>query len=162
MGHVGRAGDTATESITIQAPPEEVYEALADVSRMPGWSPELQSVRVPHPGPLVVGDKFSGTNKKGLQIWRTTSKVSVAEPPKVFEIKVTGVGFPVSLWRYEVEPEGTGSKVTMTWVDERSGPRGQAMRVMGLIASGVWNRDKHNSNGMQVTLEALKQELESR
>lgn len=155
------AGDTAVESITIKASPEVVYNAIADVSRMPSWSPELRSVRVPYDGPLKFGDVFAGVNKKGIQIWRTTSKVTVSEPPKVFEIKVTGGRLPVSTWRYEIEAVDGGSRLTVKWIDDRAGFVGDTMRVAGFVASGVWNRDKHNSNGMRVTLEALKKDLES-
>lgn len=156
------AGDTATESITIQASPEAVYNAIADVSRMPSWSPELRSVRVPYEGPLKFGDVFAGVNKKGIQVWRTTSKVTKSEAPKVFEIEVTGLRLPVSTWRYEIEPVAGGSRLTVTWIDNRAGLRGDAMRVMGFAATGVWNRDDHNANGMRITLEALKKELESK
>lgn len=155
------AGDTASESITVHATPEAVYEAVADVSRMPSWSPELRSVRVPYDGPLKFGDVFSGVNAKGIQVWRTTSKVTKSEAPRAFEIEVTGLGLPVSIWRYEIEPGNGGSRLTVTWIDNRAGFRGRVMRVMGFAATGVWNRDNHNANGMRLTLEALKKELEN-
>lgn len=153
-------GDTASESIIIQATPEAVYDAVADVSRMPSWSPELRSVRVPYDGPLKFGDVFAGVNKKGLQVWRTSSKVTVSEAPRVFEIKVTGLGRPVASWRYEVEPVESGSRLTITWIDDRAGALGKGMQVMGFAATGVWDRGTHNSAGMRTTLQALKRELE--
>lgn len=136
---VGHAGDSVSESIDIKATPQDVYDAVADVGRMPSWSPELQKVRVPYEGPLKFGDVFSGTNRKGVMRWSTTSKVTESESPKVFAIKVTGLGLPVASWRYEVEPTADGARLTITWIDDRAGAVGQSMRVMGFAASGVWN-----------------------
>lgn len=154
-------GDTVSESIEIAASPERVYEALADVSRMPDWSPELHSVSVPNRGPLVAGQKFAGNNRKGVQMWRTTSTVVVARPPRLFGIEVTALGFPVARWLYEVEPTATGSRVIETWTDTRAGALGLSMRTVGFLATGVWNRGHHNSDGMRLTLQALKKDLES-
>ena len=155
------AGDTVSESIEIAAAPQAVYNALADVSRMPKWSPELQSVSVPNTGPLVKGQKFAGNNRKGLQWWRTTSTVVAADPPKEFAIEVTGLGLPVSRWTYRIEPTTTGCTVTETWTDTRDGLIGLGMRTAGFVATGVWDRGTHNATGMRQTLKSLKQELES-
>lgn len=154
-------GDTVSESVEISAGADEVYRALADVSRMPKWSPELHSVSVPNTGPLVAGQQFAGNNRKGLQWWRTTSTVVVADPPKQFAIEVTGLGLPVSRWTYDIEPSETGCIVTETWTDTRAGLLGLGMRTAGFVATGVWDRGTHNANGMRITLQALKAELES-
>lgn len=153
-------GDSVSESIEINASVDDVYDAVADVSRMPNWSPELRGVRVPNSGPLTVGQTFAGINKKGLQVWQTSSRVVVADPPNEFAIKVTGAGLPVAHWSYIVEATSTGSRLTINWIDDRGGLWGATARVAGLVASGVWNRDKHNANGMRVTLQALKSDVE--
>ena len=153
--------ETISASIEIAASASAVYEAVSDVSRMPQWSPELNSVRVPHNGPLEVGETFAGYNRKGLQLWRTTSTVTAAKPARIFAIDVTCFGLPVARWIYQLTPTESGCTLTETWTDLREGPLGFVMKTSGFAATGVWDRATHNLEGMTRTLQALKAELET-
>lgn len=149
-------------TITIDAPARVVYDAISDVSRMPHWSPELDWVSSPHDGPLTAGERFAGYNRRGIQIWRTTSTVTSAKPDRTFAIDVTAAGMPVARWSYHVVSRGDSTELTSTWSDLRAGPLGITMKILGFAATGVWDRANHNRLGMAQTLDALKAELESR
>lgn len=156
------ASDSVSESVEIAATPAQVYEAISDVSQMPRWSPELSQVSASHDGPLKVGERFAGYNRKGFQVWRTTSTVTAAKAPQFFAYDVTGLGLPVARWSYRIAPTEGGCELTETWTDLRSGPLGFLMKTSGFAATGVWDRATHNREGMARTLQALKDDLESR
>lgn len=156
------ASESVSESIEISMSPGVVYDAISDVSQMPRWSPELANISVPHNGPLKAGERFAGYNRKGIQIWRTTSTVTAAKPPQLFAFDVTGLGLPVARWSYRIAPTESGCELTETWTDLRAGPLGFLMKTSGFAATGVWDRATHNREGMARTLRALKSELESR
>ena len=156
------ASESVSESIEISMSPGVVYDAISDVSQMPRWSPELANVSAPHNGPLRAGERFAGYNRKGIQIWRTTSTVTAAKPPQLFAFDVTGLGLPVARWSYRITPTESGCELTETWTDLRAGPLGFLMKASGFAATGVWDRATHNREGMARTLRALKDELESR
>lgn len=156
------ASDPVSETIEIAASPAAVYDAISNVSQMPRWSPELERVSAPHDGSLKAGERFAGYNRKGIQIWRTTSTVTAAKPSQLFAIDVTGLGLPVARWSYRIKPTDSGCELTETWTDLRVGPLGFLMKTSGFAATGVWDRATHNKEGMARTLKALKDELESR
>lgn len=156
------ATEQVCESILIQAPASAVYRAISDVSQMARWSPELAHVSAPHEGPLEVGDRFAGYNRNGIQVWRTTSTVTLARPNRQFAIDVTAMGLPVARWSYRLVEHGDATELIETWSDLRAGPLGFAMKTMGFTATRVWDRATHNRAGITATLAAIKADLEAR
>jgi hypothetical protein len=58
------------ESIEIAAPPELVYDLLADITRMGEWSPECyRCVWLDGAGAAGVGTRFRGYNRLGPYRW---------------------------------------------------------------------------------------------
>ena len=142
----------------IDAPAEDLFEMVSDLTRMAEWSPENTGARWKGGavGPAV-GARFSGKNANGWRRWSTDGKVIEAEPGKVFAFEVSAVGFKVATWRYTFEPSGSSTRVVEEWYDTRGG----LAKRMGGVASGVSDRRTHNRAGMEQTLENLKAAAEA-
>lgn len=152
-------GASASGSIHIAAPPEVVYDLIADVSAVGQLSPEATGA-VGAPEQLTVGDTFWGTNRRGLWVWVTRCRVTSADRGRAFAFDVDFGPLPVSSWTYEITAADPGCTVTETWVDRRDGRRGRLFTMAGsVIIPGP--RDEHNRRNIRTTLEALKAAAES-
>jgi hypothetical protein len=132
----------------------EAYDAVSDVDRMREWSPEGRGRSAPE-HPLRAGDDFRGSNRRGWRRWSTRCVVIRAERPDVFAFDVSWAGMPVARWEYGFVPVEGGVIVRETWHEGRRGARGLLVKVVGLLASGVWNRAAHNAESMTITLDRL-------
>ena len=97
----------------IAAPPELVYAAISDVTRMGEWSEECRQCRWHdgYDGP-VVGATFDGHNRHGDHEWTTQAKVIEASPGRAFAFECSMMEFHYSTWGYRIEPTASGSRVT--------------------------------------------------
>ncbi|MEV1330426.1 SRPBCC family protein [Micromonospora costi] len=149
------------ESIDIAAPPDLVYDTIVDVSRWGRFSPECTGATVVEDdGPLRVGSRFSGHNRRGrVRRWTTHCTVTDVEPGRRFGFDSAAIGLPIASWRYHLELlDDGGTRVTEVWHDNR----GRLMRVIAVLVSGIRDRATHNRRSMQVTLQRLKAHLEQR
>lgn len=148
------------ESIDIAAPPQEVYDTIIDVARWGRFSPECTGATVVHgDGPLRVGSRFSGHNRRGrVRRWTTHCTVTAAEPGRTFAFDSAAIGLAIASWSYQLEPidGGSGTRLTEIWHDNR----GRLMRTIAVCVSGIRDRGTHNRHSMQVTLQRLKSHLE--
>lgn len=122
-------GDVVEGSTTIAAPPQAVYEAVADVTRMGEWSPEnagatwLDGATEAKPGA-----RFTGHNKHGRYHWSTSCTVMTADPGREISWEVSSTfNLPVSLWKYRFAADGSGGTTVTESVEDRRGrpPRAQ-------------------------------------
>ena len=145
------------ERITVDAPPETIYRAVADVRRIAKWSPECFAVWVWRRDAGQPA-RFVGWNRRGPFLWFTTCTVRVAEPGREFAFDVTTFGMPVSRWGYRFNATDAGTEVTEYWQDRR----GRGAMTLGRIFTGrsATMRPQVNRDGMRTTLERLKQEIE--
>lgn len=145
-------------SIDVAAPPAVVYDLLADITRMPDWSPEVTScVWLGGATQAVPGARFRGWSRKGWRRWSTLSTVSQADRPDRFEWHVRFAGLPVATWRYRFIADGDhGSTITETVIDQR----GMLLRQLSPLITGSRNRQARNDETMHVTLERLKDAAE--
>lgn len=150
---------TAEVSTHIKAAPERVYELIADLSLMGRWSPECE--RCEWTGGATgatPGATFKGHNRAGKRKWSTNGTIVTAEPGRELTWDVTSVfNLRVARWRYRMEPEDGGSRVSEATEDKR----GVIMKVLGRLATGVGDRPEHNRLGMEATLERLKAAAEA-
>lgn len=150
--------EAVTESIEIAATPKQVYELVTDVARMGEWSPEATGSRGAA-SQLNVGDRWWGTNRRGLVIWTTRCTVLEAEPGVIFIFNVDAAGQGVSKWSYEFQESQTGCRVTETWIDRRGGALGFPIKLFGqLVIPG--DRAEHNRRNILITLQRLKRVAE--
>ena len=140
-------------SAQVPAPPAQVWEMVAEVTRMGEWSPETTSCRwiCGASGP-VVGAKFKGSNKKGFRRWSTTCTVTAAEPGRRFAFDVHYGPVPLSTWEYDFAAADGGTAVTESWTDRRPA----WMKYGSIPVMGVADRGGHNRRTMEATLAALR------
>ena len=139
-------------AVTIAAPPEALWDMVADVTRMGEWSPECYSCRwVGKRREPVAGARFVGFNRRGSARWFTTNEVEQAEPGRafVFRTRETGVR-----WGYRFEPDGDGTRVTET--RDLAGARTWIIRLAGPFVGGVDGHAEELRAGMRKTLDRLK------
>jgi uncharacterized protein YndB with AHSA1/START domain len=150
------AGGEAT--VRIEATPEAVYDLVADITRMPEWSPETYKADW-RPGwsSAVPGARFRGWNKMGVLRWFTDPVIDVAERGRelAFTTTVFGKG-RVTTWRYRFEPtaDGAGTDVTESWESVGSIP------VLGKLFTND-KRIEELKHGMQQTLARIKAAAEA-
>ena len=146
------------DSITVAAPPADVYQAVSDSAPAGALEPGV----LRHAGLVAArrrGRRFVGFNRRGPWVWFTTCRVVTAEPGREFAFDVTTFGMPVSRWSYQVAAVNGGTEVTERWLDQR----GRGAHVLGRMFTGkVANaRPEANREGISTTLARLKRELES-
>ncbi|MFD7639313.1 SRPBCC family protein [Kitasatospora sp. NPDC059795] len=155
---------TLRESITVRASAESVYAAVTDLRNMSRWSPEcIGTRRLGGGGPVAVGTRFLGFNRKGPFVWFTACRVTVARPSHEFAFHVGAFGLPVAGWGYLVEPDGEGTvRVTEYWEDLRTGRGSRLTELLGRVFSGTRPADRADLNraGMRVTLDRLRATVE--
>ena len=143
-------------TVEIARPPGEVFDAIADVTRMGEWSPENTGGRWvdgavgPAPGARFEGDNVAAAGPVTLKRWTTTSEVTECEHGRVFEFLTEGH----TTWRYELVATDAGTTVTETF----SHPpyAGWQRVVYGVLAQ----RQRAMERGMARTLAELKAVLE--
>ena len=157
------SGYRHSETITIDRPAEDVYDLVADVSKMGQWSPVCTG------GEYDPGDAkwFTGHNAIGEFTWSTRCEVVAAERGREFAFVNHGTDGQSKLvrWGFSFEPSGSATRVTQSWevlpeyenfvrgdkpdaTDEDVAARIDGMRGMALT-------------GMPETLAKLKAEAES-
>jgi hypothetical protein len=146
-----------SQSIEINASPEDVFRTVTDLPEMGRLSPEntggkwLNGVNGP-----AIGAKFKGTNAHGSKSWTTTVTVVELAPPRAFAFEVNVGPAKVARWAYAIEATSTGSRVTESWTDRRSA----LSKWIGGKSSGVAHRDQFTVQSIQTTLDNLKKTLE--
>ena len=115
------ASDVASAERVIPAPPEEIFDLLADPSRHPDIDGS-GTVRDAKGGSerLALGSQFGMAMKMGLSYSMVSEVIEFEEnrriawqtrPPSSFGAKLGGG----RIWRYELEPIGGGTLVRETW-----------------------------------------------
>jgi hypothetical protein len=146
-----------SQSIEINASPDDVFRTITDLPAMGRLSPEntggtwLNGASGP-----AIGAKFKGTNANGSKSWTTTVTVVELTTPRAFAFEVNVGPAKVARWAYAIEATPTGSRVTESWIDRRSA----LSKWIGGKSSGVAHRDQFTAQSIQTTLENLKRTLE--
>jgi uncharacterized membrane protein len=95
---------------TVGAPPAEVWRLFADVERWPEMTRSMREVRRMDTGPLRVGSEAI-VKQPGLP--RARWRVTEIEPDRSFTWE-TSAGGVTTAGGHLVEPNGRGSKITLT------------------------------------------------
>lgn len=147
---------SARAHVDVDAPADDVYALVSDLPGMADLAEESSGGRwlAPAAGP-VVGARFAGSNRRGFRVWRTVATVTDAGPTR-FAFDVRSLGLLVSRWQYDIEPTGTGCRVTESTWDRRPA----WFRPLSVLATGVRDRSAENQRNIESTLARLKAALE--
>ena len=144
---------------TVNAPAQQVYDLVADLTRMGKWSPECLGVDwrrgADH---AVVGARFRGRNRNGWHRWNTRGVITAAEPGRRLAWENSFLGLPMARWTYTFEPHDGGCKVTERWDDRQiflSRPW-----IVGWLVTGIRSRGDRNAETMRATLDRLRTDAE--
>ncbi|CAB4711426.1 MAG: SRPBCC family protein [Actinobacteria bacterium] len=144
---------------SIAAPPERVWEALADVSRMGEWSPELVTMLPLKRGGLRVGQWYLGINRRKAVVWPTRSVVAVVETGRVLAWDTRSSG---ARWIWEISAEDTAA--TTTRVVHRRPVPGSLTLVSKVFAPAFLGGTAAHADeleaGMATTVARLKASVE--
>lgn len=147
--------------IEIDAPPERVYDPVADITRVGEWSPECRRCRWTGgaTGPAV-GARFKARNKgRRGPAWFNTPTVTVADPGHEFAFNRHGPGMGSYTWRYVFEHTATGTRVSESYDVER--PLPSAMSWLTKKWVGTADRDDDLHQGMVATVARIKAAAEA-
>jgi uncharacterized protein YndB with AHSA1/START domain len=145
----------AAVKLTIDAPPDEVWSLISDITHMGDYSPEVVEAEWLDgaTGPTL-GATYRGhvrRNESWPVLYWTTCKVTECEPGEVFEFAVIMGDRPVNTWRYEFRPTaGGGTEVTESF-DLGDGLLTKIWRPLGGFL-----RERRNKRDMLRTLERVK------
>jgi hypothetical protein len=147
-------------SIVIDRRPEEVYDMVADVTRMGEWSPVCKECWWDGDQGPRVGARFTGRNVTPERTWETRSEVMAADRGHAFAWMV--VEPPTrATWSYTFEPEGNGTKVTESWALPPEGVAFFEAVFADSAPAQIATRSDGAKKGIAATLSAIKAAAEA-
>lgn len=94
---------------TIAAAPAAVWALVGDPTRMPEWSPQVDSTRLADGATAcTVGTRFTNRNVQGELAWITHGEVVRHEPGRVLAFRIEENW---AVWSFELEPIADGGTV---------------------------------------------------
>jgi hypothetical protein len=142
-------------AVHVEAPPDQVYAVVSDVTRMGEWSPEtVRCVWLDGATGPAVGATFKGSNKRGLARWSTKPTVVAAEPAREFAFVVDGL----TRWSYRFEGDGDGTRLSESFEMLEDLPL--KFRIADR-AMGIKDRPADLERGMGETLDRIKRAVET-
>jgi uncharacterized protein YndB with AHSA1/START domain len=145
-------------SVWMDAPPEQVWALVSDVTRIGEFSPETFEAAWTRgsTGPEV-GASFKGHVKRngvGPTYW-APCQVTACVPEELFEFSVGSDDVTVNNWGYRLEPKDGGTLVTEYFRLEPAIYLRAYWAVMGRL------RGRTNEKGMRTTLERMRAVVEA-
>jgi len=162
-------GLVADAEEVVAAPPELVWDLVADVTQVGRWSPEcIGAAWLTEPGQPRPGARFTGRNRfpNGFE-YDVTCMVTEADRPRTFawvvlDDDIDDPARPSSLWRYRIDPLPGGTLVRQRFTH---GPGSSFLRVYAAKAPDrapkmiATRLDALRAN-MSATLRAMKEVAE--
>jgi len=102
-------------TVDVAAPPDLVYDLVADVTRMGEWSPECYRCEwLDGATAAAPGVRFRGYNRFGRMRWERTALVDTADRGREFSFATVNdrAGRAETRWRYTMEPSPSGTLLT--------------------------------------------------
>ena len=98
---------SASAGITVQVPPERVFEVVSAVAQYPQWRSNVSRVEVLSDSP-VRWREHDGSDAITFQVVDST-------PPARWRVRIADPDLPFGgTWTYAIEPEPAGTRVTIT------------------------------------------------
>jgi hypothetical protein len=149
---------THSDSVVVGRPPHEVYELVADVTRMGEYSPVCAECWWDEGDGPRVGAHFTGRNVLPERTWETRSEVVAAEPGREF---AGVVGPQIARGGYTFTAVDGGTEVVESWELLPAADAIYAERF-GADAVAATHADRYEQavSGIPVTLAAIKRAAE--
>ncbi len=148
---------THSDAIVVARPPHEVYELVADITRMGEYSPICKECWWDEGDGPRVGAHFTGRNVLPERTWETRSEVVAADPDREF---AWVVGADIARWGYTFTPVDGGTQVTESWEFRPGGATMFEERFGDDAAAQVADRHQKAVTGIPETLAAIKRAAE--
>lgn len=146
------------QSVEIAAPPAHVWALVADVRRMPEWSPQVTSTRLRSGHDrFELGAQFTNRNIHGELEWTTHAEIVRWEPERELAFRVEENW---AVWSLLLEPVGPGTRLTQ----RRETPEGISDLSAELTDGFMGGQDAFTETllaGMAQTLERVKAAAEA-
>jgi uncharacterized protein YndB with AHSA1/START domain len=136
--------------IDIDAPVWKVWALISDLQRMPQWSPQCRWMRPI--GALRPGTRTLNLNRRFRMFWPTTCTVVEVIPDKKLAFRVNTNR---TIWSYELEPEGQGTRVIESRHAENGVTAISSLSVNALFG-GTSNFERELLEGMNASLATIK------
>ncbi len=141
-------------TVTMAAPPQAVWELIADVTNIGRYSPEtfeaewLDGATGPAPGARFRGH----VRRNGIgPVYWTTCRVTACVPGEEFGFAVLAGDRVVNTWHYRLTPTADGVSVTESFRLADS-----PLTTLYYWVFGGWLRRRNNIRDMTRTLERIK------
>ena len=122
VGPLPRARAEGSVELWVAAPARQLYDAVADVTRIGERSPECRSCSwIPGRPPGTVGARFRGQNSAHHMRWSRVCEVTAADPGATFEFRTVSdrrnpLYHDSTTWSYTFSTEGSGTRVTHSYL----------------------------------------------
>ncbi len=136
--------------VDINAPVSKVWGLISDLRRMPEWSPQCRWMK-PF-GPLRQGTRTLNLNRRNRMFWPTSCTVVEVIPDKKLAFRVNANR---TIWSYELEPNGEGTRVIESRHAENGVSAFSNMSVNTLFG-GTTNFERELLEGMNTSLANIK------
>jgi Polyketide cyclase / dehydrase and lipid transport len=146
------------ESVVIARSPEDLYDMVADVTRMGEWSPVCAACWWDEGEGPRQGAWFTGRNESPERTWETRSQVVAADRGREFAWMVGGSWVR---WGYTFTAVDAGTQVTESWEFLPDGITRFHDRYGDDAPAQIAARTEAARSGIPATLAALKKAAES-
>lgn len=145
---------TAESSIVVDVPAAELWDIVADVTRIPEWSPVCHRVEWLDPThDAVVGARFRGHNKLNGARWSRDCVITEADPGRVLAFSTMFKGQESTRWRYRLEPTGASTTVSEAYQVVLIPPW---LRLLRRLPGVVAKSERDTAWNVSTSLERLK------
>lgn len=147
-------------SVHIGAPPDVAYDLVADVTRTPEFSPEIaRCTWLDGAAGPAAGARFEAVNKASRgPAWKNRPVVTAAQPGREFAFSRTEKLSGTLVWRYRLEPDGAGTRLTESYEVTRPVSR-LGWFIIGRLY-GCHNRRAELRAGMDQTVQRIRETAE--
>jgi hypothetical protein len=155
-GAVAEPLDQRVDSILIDAPVERVWQLVTSIERYGEWSSEnTGGYWRKRPDGSVgegrVGDQFVGINRRDGREWKGMVEIVRRDENREFAFVTGGLEYNLVLWRYQLTPEGRGTRLVESWTLRQPTPTIAEKGEPELLY-----RRNNAVESMRATLEGLK------
>lgn len=149
-------GEVLAATTVVQASPDDVYDLVSDVTRIPLWSPECVRCE------WVGLDRFKGWNRRGKGRWSTTSRVVVREAGRAFGFATRLGRKDFTRWTYRMEPGEQPGTTVLTEEFELCRPLSAPIVWFEKYVLGVADRRADLQANLEQSIERVRVLAEAR